>query len=141
MATVGLDEQTPQELQSLAAACGLTPAELLKRLFPVATAETETRLTWEQVEAIVIELAFDSPSLPADFTRADIEDEHDGCSCGSQRIPGGGWLSAATRNRASVLSGGISRQTECDPPQTTVPPDDLPNLRTPASSPSAVPRL
>ena len=89
---------------------------------------------------LLIELAFDGPSLPADFTRADIEDEHDGCSCGSLRIPGGGWLSAATLNRASVLSGGISKQTECDPPQTTLPLDGSPNLRTPASSPSAAPR-
>ncbi len=74
---VKLDEHTARELQSLAAAHGLTPSEFLKLLLPAAHGETPNRLTWEQVEALLNELAFDGPSLPMDFTRADLYDEHD----------------------------------------------------------------
>jgi hypothetical protein len=77
MTMVELDEHTARELQSLAAAHGLTPSEFLKLLLPAANGETPNRLTWEQVEALLNELAFDGPSLPMDFTRADLYGERD----------------------------------------------------------------
>jgi hypothetical protein len=77
MITMELDEQTAEQLQALSAASGLTPAEFLKRLFPVVRDEVFDRLNAEQWDHLVGELAFDGPSLPADFSRIDIDGEHD----------------------------------------------------------------
>lgn len=77
MTTLELDEQTAEQLQALAAASGLTPAEYLRRLFPVVHEKVPIRLNMEQWDRLVSELAFDGPSLPADFSRTDIYGEHD----------------------------------------------------------------
>ena len=77
MITVELDDRTAERLHSLAAASGLAPTEFLQLLLSAVNSGLPARLTHEQLEGLLNELAFDGPSLPADFSRADIYDEHD----------------------------------------------------------------
>jgi len=77
MITMELDEQTALQLQALAAASGMTPAQYLKMMFPVVREEVPVRLEMEQWDHLVSELSFDGPSLPGDFSRIDIYGEHD----------------------------------------------------------------
>ncbi|MCY2967166.1 MAG: hypothetical protein NT069_26605 [Planctomycetota bacterium] len=77
MKTVELDDRTAEQLTSLAAANGLTPADYLKLLFPPGNGEFRSGLTLDQLEGLLSELSFDGRSLPEDFSRADIYDDHD----------------------------------------------------------------
>ena len=77
MATVELDEQTASQLHALAAASGMTPDTYLKLLLATSTNGASARLSLQELDALLAELAFDGPDLPADFSRTDIYDEHD----------------------------------------------------------------
>lgn len=77
MATVELDTHTADQLNSFAAASGMTTDVYLKLLLPSAANGTAAKLTLAQVESLLSENAFDGPTLPADFSRADIYDGHD----------------------------------------------------------------
>jgi hypothetical protein len=77
MATVSLDEHTADELQAQAAASGMTVDAYVKVLLTGAAAASVPRLSWNEVEALLDQNAFDGPTLPPDFSRADIYNEHD----------------------------------------------------------------
>jgi hypothetical protein len=77
MATVELDQRTAEQLRALAAASGMTAEAYLKLLLPASTNGTHPRLSLDELVALLRENAFDAPSLPSDFSRADIYNEHD----------------------------------------------------------------
>jgi hypothetical protein len=77
MATVVLDEQTADELQMRAAASGMTVDAYVKSLLTETAPVTAPRLSWNEVEALLDEHAYDGPTLPPDFSRADIYSDHD----------------------------------------------------------------
>jgi hypothetical protein len=77
MATIELDPHTADRLQALAAASGMTADAYLKLLLPVTANGTPPRLSLTELDSLLRENSFDGPTLPADFSRADIYDEHD----------------------------------------------------------------
>ena len=77
MATVELDQHTAEQLHALAAASGMTPDAYLKMLVATSTNGAPARLSLQELDALLGELGFDGPSLPADFSRSDIYDGHD----------------------------------------------------------------
>jgi hypothetical protein len=77
MATLSLDEHTVDELQAHAAASGMTVDAYVKVLLRGAAAASVPKLSWNEVESLLDQHAFDGPTLPPDFSRADIYNEHD----------------------------------------------------------------
>ena len=77
MQLIELDDQTAQDLIAQARAHGLTVAEYLKSLVPAAPGFHATNLSLDELDAELEELGLDLPTLPSDFSRADIYDEHD----------------------------------------------------------------
>ena len=77
MATVVLDENTVDELRAAAAASGMTVDAYVKLLLAGGAPVAATRLSWNEVESLLDQHAFDDPTLPPDFSRADIYNEHD----------------------------------------------------------------
>jgi hypothetical protein len=77
MATLELDQRTVELLNALAAANGMTPEAYLKLLLPASANGASARLSLEELDSLLRQHAFDGPSLPADFSRADIYHEHD----------------------------------------------------------------
>ncbi len=77
MATVELDPQTAEQLNALAAASGMTTEAYLKLLLPASANGARSKLSLAEVETLLSENAFDGPTLPVDFSRADIYDGHD----------------------------------------------------------------
>ena len=77
MTSVMLDENTVDELQKLAAASGMTVDAYIRSLLTGEAAVAAPRLSWNEVESLLDQHAFDGPTLPADFSRADIYDGHD----------------------------------------------------------------
>jgi len=77
MASVILDENTVGELRAAAAASGMTVDAYVKLLLAGGATVDAPRLSWNEVESLLDQHAFDGPTLPSDFSRADIYDEHD----------------------------------------------------------------
>lgn len=77
MATLELDQQLAEELRTLATANGLTVEAYLKLLLPDPGHSRPHRLLLAELEALLSQDAFDGPSLPPDFSRVDVHDEHD----------------------------------------------------------------
>ena len=77
MASVILDENTVDELRTAAAASGMTVDAYVKLLLAGGATVAAPRLSWNEVESLLDQQAFDGPTLPSDFSRADIYDEHD----------------------------------------------------------------
>lgn len=76
MTTVELDTRTVEQLHALASASGMSVDAYLRRLLHASTDRVLQRLSEFEMEALLRELAFDGPTLPADFSRADIYGEH-----------------------------------------------------------------
>lgn len=77
MATIELDSHTADELNALAAANGMTVDGYLKSLLPCLGIAAMLRLSPSELDALLTENAFDGPTLPPDFSRADIYELHD----------------------------------------------------------------
>src|SRR5712664_3955425 len=77
MAILELDEHTAEQLNALAAANGMTPEAYLKLLLPASANGASARMSLDELDSLLRQHAFDGPSLPADFSRADIYNEHD----------------------------------------------------------------
>lgn len=75
MTTIHLDDQIASELQAQAQKAGVSVPDYLRSLLPVAT--STMRPDWEELERDIEALSSLGPSLPADFSRADIYDDHD----------------------------------------------------------------
>jgi hypothetical protein len=77
MAAVVLDEHTVDKLHAQAAASGMTVDAYVKLLLMGPAAVTAPRLSLHDLESLLSQHAFDGPTLPSDFSRADIYGEHD----------------------------------------------------------------
>src|SRR5262245_13369894 len=77
MPTLELDQHTADQLNALAAASGMTPEAYLKLLLPASANGAPAKLSPEELDSLLRQHAFDGPTLPADFSRADIYDHHD----------------------------------------------------------------
>lgn len=76
MATLELDPRTAEQLNALAAASGMTAEAYLKSLLPATANGARARLSLAELDSLLSENAFDGPTLPADFSRADIYNGH-----------------------------------------------------------------
>jgi hypothetical protein len=77
MTTLELDQRTAEQLSALAAANGMTVDAYVKTLLPTPSNGAHPRMTLEELDQLFSENAFDGPTLPADFSRADIYGTHD----------------------------------------------------------------
>ena len=78
MSSVILNDNTADELEARAAASGMTVDEYVRSLLGGgAAADSAPRLSWNEVEGILDEHTHEGPALPADFSRADIYNDHD----------------------------------------------------------------
>jgi hypothetical protein len=75
MASIEVDRRIAEALDSQAHVMGLSIESYLE-LF-VAPAPVVSALPLEESERLLTELLFSGPSLPPDFSRADIYDDHD----------------------------------------------------------------
>jgi hypothetical protein len=75
MVSIQVDEQTAAGLERQAKSAGLTVADYLRSLVPPR--DTTDRPSWDDLENEFIALSSHGPSLPADFSRADIYLNHD----------------------------------------------------------------
>jgi hypothetical protein len=75
MVTIQIDESTAKALELQAQSAGMTIAEYVRTLVP--TGEAANRPSWDEIERQIIALSTDGPSLPAEFSRADIYRDHD----------------------------------------------------------------
>ena len=77
MATIDLDPRTAEQLNNLAAAKGMTIDACLRSLLLPPPNGVAPRLSLEELDRLLGENVFDGPTLPPDFSRADIDDRHD----------------------------------------------------------------
>lgn len=75
MVTIQIDEQTAEGLALQARNAGLSVGDYLRTLVPAG--QRARRQTWDELESEILALSTPGPSLPADFSRADIYVEHD----------------------------------------------------------------
>lgn len=75
MVTIQIDEQTAKELERKAKTAGVTVAEYLRSIVP--SPNGSARPSWDEIENEFMALSTPAPSLPADFSRADIYGDHD----------------------------------------------------------------
>jgi len=75
MVTIQIDEQTALGLARQARNAGLSVPDYLRTLVPAV--EPASRLSWDELEGQFLALSAPGPSLPADFSRADIYVAHD----------------------------------------------------------------
>ncbi len=79
MTSIQVDDRTANRIETQAKLLGLTVAEYVERLVTPTTLESRKaeKLSVERFLEEVDELSFDGPSLPPDFSRADIYSDHD----------------------------------------------------------------
>lgn len=77
MTILRIDDQTAAGLASLAAANGLSVEDYLRHLATPTTTAGEAEMSAEEFDREIERLSFRGPSLPDDFSRADIYSEHD----------------------------------------------------------------
>ncbi|HVC96074.1 MAG TPA: hypothetical protein VND64_20495 [Pirellulales bacterium] len=75
MQHIELDDETARNLTVLAESLGLTVEDYLRSLVPATMIADAHAL--DELEKEWAELALRGPSLPHDFSRADIYEEHD----------------------------------------------------------------
>ena len=76
MTSIQLDDRTAEALAAIATARDMTVAEFLRSLVAPATASLENGSAAD-FDLELEPLLFDAPTLPADFSRADIYADHD----------------------------------------------------------------
>ena len=77
MITLELNPQTAEKISALAAASGMTVDAYLQSLLPSSANGSTPKLSLAELESLLNQHAFDGPTLPSDFSRADIYGEHD----------------------------------------------------------------
>jgi hypothetical protein len=77
MRTIEINDRTADNLMAQAALRGVTVAEYLEALIPPASTSHATNRSLADLDAELEELTLELPTLPADFSRADIYEEHD----------------------------------------------------------------
>ncbi len=77
MPPIQLDEKTAARLAAMALQCGMTVEAYLRLVVAGENPMAKTESTAHDFDAELDALLFDGPSLPADFSRADIYADHD----------------------------------------------------------------
>jgi hypothetical protein len=75
MVTIQLDDDTAKALERKAQSVGMNLVQYLQSLVPMAA--PPARVSWEEIEQQILSLSTAGPSLPDDFSRADIYQDHD----------------------------------------------------------------
>lgn len=75
MVTIQIDDATAEALERQAKIAGMSVVEFLRHLIPDPS--PAPRADWEQIELEIMALSSHGPSLPDDFSRADIYNDHD----------------------------------------------------------------
>ena len=75
MAAININDSTARQLQELAAALGMSVDEYVHSLVPQT--DEASSISIEEFESQLLELSFGGPSLPDDFSRADIYFDRD----------------------------------------------------------------
>lgn len=75
MVTIHIDERTAEGLSRQARTAGLSVADYLSTLVPAG--QPAGRQNWDELESQFLALSTPGPSLPPDFSRADVYIEHD----------------------------------------------------------------
>ena len=75
MITIQIDEATADGLARQARDKGMSVADYLRTLVP--SKDATPRQDWDELEQEILALSTDGPSLPEDFSRADIYADHD----------------------------------------------------------------
>ncbi|MBS0267180.1 MAG: hypothetical protein JSS02_34970 [Planctomycetes bacterium] len=76
MPILQLDPDTTERLEALAAASGMTVDAYLRLLLPTLSNGTHAKVSPGELDELLVENSFEGLTLPADFSRADIYDEH-----------------------------------------------------------------
>ena len=77
MPYIELDRQTADNLEIQARLQGLTVPEYLNLLIPPSKNAQIAAKTLDELDVELDDLVLELPTLPGDFSRADIYDEHD----------------------------------------------------------------
>lgn len=77
MPQIEVDNETAQRVAVQAAAQGLSPGEYLRAVVPAAPVDGSAVLPLDELDAELESLALRLPTLPENFSRADIYDDHD----------------------------------------------------------------
>lgn len=77
MPQIEVDNETAQRVAAQAAAQGVSPGEYLRAIVPAAVSGSNAMPSMDELDAELESLALELPTLPEDFSRADIYDDHD----------------------------------------------------------------
>ncbi|HET6881495.1 MAG TPA: hypothetical protein VFI31_15135 [Pirellulales bacterium] len=77
MPLIEVDVETAQRLAAQAAARGVSAGEYLRSIVPVVATSGNAGVSIDDLDAELERLALKLPTLPDDFSRADIYDDHD----------------------------------------------------------------
>ena len=77
MPLIEVDMETAQRLTAQAAALGVSAGEYLRAIVPAVVTNGNTDVSIDDLDAELDRLTLKLPTLPADFSRADIYDDHD----------------------------------------------------------------
>ncbi|MGD9720030.1 MAG: hypothetical protein AB7O59_02305 [Pirellulales bacterium] len=77
MASIQIDEEIAARLAAIAAEHGMTVEEYLRLVVERENGSPRAKIYPRDFDAELDELVFDGPSLPRDFSRADIYADHD----------------------------------------------------------------
>lgn len=73
---IEVDGETAQTLVAHAAACGLSPAEYLRSILPTVAPSEGAIIGGAELDNELESLVLALPTLPDDFSRADIYEDH-----------------------------------------------------------------
>lgn len=77
MPHIEVDNEIAQTLAAHAAAHGVSPAEYLRSILPAVANGGNAAASMEELDFELENLALNLPTLPDDFSRADIYEDHD----------------------------------------------------------------
>lgn len=77
MPQIDVDNETAQRVAVQAAAHGLSPGEYLRKVLPADPGDSAPVHSIDELDAELESLASKLPTLPEDFSRADIYDDRD----------------------------------------------------------------
>lgn len=77
MPLIEVDSETAQRLAAQAAARGVSAGEYLRSLVPAPGTGGNADVSVDDLDAELEHLSLKLPTLPDDFSRADIYDDHD----------------------------------------------------------------
>ena len=77
MPLIEVDMETAERLAAQAAALGVSAGEYLRSIVPAVTANGNNDVSFDELDSELERLTLTLPTLPNDFSRADIYADHD----------------------------------------------------------------